>query len=136
MNYRLLILLTLITTAFIGCNDDDPNRIDAVPSISGTWNLSNVSGGFVGTDVDFEDGLITWSFNTETSQVKVINSNADPVAFDGLPSGTYDYVLENNAGVETLKVDYLDMTVNAMSNTQMLLDDGIAYDGFLLSFSR
>ena len=43
-----------------GCTDTDtPLEVDPM---QGTWNLLNISGGFVGMDQDFEKGTVVWSF--------------------------------------------------------------------------
>jgi len=137
MTNQNLFLALFLSLTFIACNsDDDATATFLKPTIAGTWNLTNVSGGFAGVDSDFEEGLVTWTFNTETSEVTVENTNTELTIFDGLPSGTYDYEFDATSEPQTLNVDFLSTIVLELSSTQMLWDEGVAFDGFLLKFNR
>ncbi|RKE98946.1 hypothetical protein [Ichthyenterobacterium magnum] len=80
--YTLILVLFLFS-----CNNDDAQQNNE-PTLNESWSLVNISGGLVGLDDDYETGIITWTFNTETSQVVVSNLNVELVVYDGLANGT------------------------------------------------
>ncbi len=69
------------------------------PSLHGTWNLSNVSGGIAGINEDFEPGLVQWVFDVELSTLTVDNQETEGSMYTGIESGSYPYLLfkQNNA---------------------------------------
>ena len=137
MTNRILLLIMLLSVSFTGCrNDDDHCEEPQQSSISGTWNLTNVSGGLAGIDDDYESGLITWAFNAETSLVTISNLNTNPVIFDGLPTGTYDYEIDTTNMPHTITIDFLSLEVAVLTDIQLILDEGMISDGFQLTFNR
>jgi hypothetical protein len=125
-------MFVLMTLSCHTNDDNSPNEI----SIAGSWNLIHVSGGLAGIDDDFETGLITWSFNEETSSVLVVNNNSEAVIYDGFPSGNYTYSIELNEDIQTLIINDISMIIHTLTATDLILDEGIAVDGFLLSLKR
>ena len=121
----------------LSCNSDDDAQQNTEPTLFGPWSLVNVSGGFAGVNDDFEIGTITWNFNLENLELTVTNTNTTNVIFDGLPSGTYDYALltpiDEDASVVINTFSY---DITTLSSSQLVLDEGIAFDGFLLTFNR
>jgi hypothetical protein len=119
------------------CNDDDDTQQHTDLMLDGSWSLVNVSGGFAGVDDDFEIGLITWGFDHDNWKVTITNNNTVNVIFDGLASGTYDYQLITATGEEIdLVVDSFSFRMTTLTSEQLILDEGVAADGFLLTFSR
>ncbi|MBV7270127.1 hypothetical protein [Winogradskyella luteola] len=134
MKSKFYILILILVT--LSCNNDDDAQQNNDPTLNGSWSLVNVSGRLMGLDDDYDAGLITWTFNTETSQVIVSNLNVEFVVFDGLATGTYDYVLDSTNDIQTLTVENLTLDITTFENLQLILDEGIAADGFLLTFNK
>ncbi|HET8810467.1 MAG TPA: hypothetical protein VFM65_09420 [Flavobacteriaceae bacterium] len=126
----IFTFLVLFFGCFAGCDNSD-NDIDD-PTIYGSWNLMNISGGFAGVDNDFERGTIIWTFDGNSSELVVENNNTEEV-IDGLDSGTYMFSI---SGSDTLFVEGGRFGVYTVSKTQLIIDQGVASDGFLLKFER
>ena len=137
MKSKLYILILALIT--FGCNSDDDAQQDTNATLNGPWSLINVSGGFAGVDDDFEIGLITWDFDIGNLQLTVTNNNTEAVIYDGLSSGDYDYqVLSTTGEVGYLVVHNFGINheIVTVSSSELILDEGAAADGFLLTFSR
>lgn len=127
--------LTFMLLMFSCTSDDDNQNTEA--TLNGSWHLVNVSGGLVGVNDDFDTGLITWIFNENNLELTVINTNTTDVIFDGLASGTYNYQPLTTTGENTdIVVDFFSFRITTLTTVQLILDEGIAADGFLLTFSR
>jgi len=130
--YILVSVLILFS-----CNSDDDAPQNTAPTISGTWSLVNVYGGFAGVDDDFENGTIKWNFNQDNLELTITNTNNADVIYDGFSSGTYDYQILTTTGEDAkVVVNSFSYDISVLTNTQLVLDEGIAADGFLLTFSR
>ena len=129
----------ILALLLISCNNDDDNgsQQNNEPTINGSWSLVNVYGGFAGVDEDFETGLIIWDFNQDNLTVEVTNSNTTNVIYDGFPSGTYNYeIVTLTNGDSSIVIDTFSYTITTLSTSQLVLDEGVAADGFLLTFTR
>mgnify|MGYP000498269196 CR=1 FL=1 len=127
--------LTFMLLMFSCTSDDDNQNTEA--TLNGSWHLVNISGGLVGVNDDFDTGLITWIFNENNLELTVINTNTTDVIFDGLASGTYNYQPLTTTGENTdIVVDFFSFRITTLTTVQLILDEGIAADGFLLTFSR
>ena len=128
--------LVLILFTF-SCNSDDDAQQNTDSALQGTWSLVNVSGGLAGVNDDFEIGTITWNFNEDNLELTVTNTNTTTVIYDGFPSGTYDYELltptEESASVTINSFEY---RITTLTSSLLLLDEGVAADGFLHTFRR
>ena len=91
MKPKLLILLFFVSSLLlVSCNKSDDDGGDAA-TLNGIWHLKNVSGGFVGVDVDYDRGEIVWNFNLTTGVLSVENNleETDPdYAYSGLETGS------------------------------------------------
>ncbi len=127
----------VLTLLMVSCSNNDDEQQNSNPTLDGSWSLVNVSGGFAGIDYDFEVGLITWVFNQGDLELTVTNTNTTNVIYDGLPSGIYDYEVLTQTGEDTsVVINTFNYTITTLSSSQLVLDEGIAFDGFLLTFSR
>lgn len=100
---KLLAVLSFVSLVSCNDNDDKPtnqlipttNNENPNPNepgeIAGQWKLTNVSGGIMGISHNFADGVINWTFDTNTQMVTVLNNNTDPQLQDILASGVYPY---------------------------------------------
>ncbi|MFC0603324.1 hypothetical protein [Winogradskyella pulchriflava] len=125
-----LMLLTL------SCNSDDDNHQTNIPTLDGEWSLVNVFGGLAGVDDDFDVGTIIWDFDEDNSELTVTNTNTANVVYDGFPSGTYDYELLTTDGDTSIIINTFTYRITSLTSSQLVIDEGIALDGFLLTFSR
>ena len=134
---KAYIYLFVFSLFVLSCSNDDDQVSTNEPTLQGEWSLVNVSGGLAGVDDDFPAGLITWDFNLETQELTVINTNVELVIYDGLPTGTYSYTIETTTGSDAIIViNNQNMAVVTITATDLVLDDGVAVDGFLLRFNR
>lgn len=131
-NYFYVLVFAIVS---FSCNDDDalPNN---EPTLNGAWSLVNVSGGFAGVDDDFEVGVITWDFNQENTQVTITNNNTVTVVHDGFPTGVYDYEVVIEEGISTIVIENFDFVIATLNATNLMLDEGVVADGFLLVLNR
>ncbi|MGS2725586.1 hypothetical protein ACU8DI_03180 [Psychroserpens sp. BH13MA-6] len=134
MKTHLVILLCCLLT--LSCNSDDDAAVVIEPTIDGQWSLTNISGGLVGMDQDFEQGTIVWDFDTQNEQVTITNNSDSEMVYSGLNSGTYDYSVSSTETSTVISVDFLNLEIMTLTANQLVLDDGIAFDGFLLTFMR
>ncbi len=132
---RLIYIFFVL--ALVSCsNDDDSSDTGTDASgLDGKWNLTNVSGGFVGLDHDFANGTIVWDFNEANKTVNIINTNADDTIYDVLPTGEYDYSIATVNGIKEFAVDgknigSLELLINEFTIEEQLRD------GFRLKFQR
>lgn len=83
------ILSALFLVALVSCNNSDDDN--TTPStIEGAWRLVSVTGGIAGTNDEFNDGSITWTFENN-GNVTVWNTNPDDNKIDLIESGEYIY---------------------------------------------
>ncbi len=118
------------------CKLDDPQEISTYEFLSGAWSLVNVAGGFAGVDDDFEEGVITWTFNPANQTVLVENQNTEPVLMDILPSGTYSFEIVEREGLEELVVNDQNLGIIDCVDLHLVHVDQRAVDGVAITFSR
>ena len=130
--YVFVLVLFLVS-----CNNNDDSIENTDTTLEGSWSLVNASGGFAGVNDDFEVGLITWNFNQDNLELTVTNANTANVIFDGLHSGTYNYVFLTTTGEDvSLVINSISYDLTTLSSSELELDEGVAADGFLLTFSK
>lgn len=108
-------------------------------TINGTWDLKNVSGGFAGIDVNYNQGDVLWTFNQDDNTLIVENNimTTDPEStYARLESGTYTYEVEQNEGSQILLIDGNDTGEINLSADTLTIDDESGADGFIMTFVR
>ncbi|MEQ6124453.1 hypothetical protein AAON49_09650 [Pseudotenacibaculum sp. MALMAid0570] len=108
-------------------------------TINGTWNLRNVSGGLQGINIDYNHGLVKWTFDLQNNLLTVennITTTGPQDIYAGLDSGTYNFEIEENNQLQTLYVNGVKQGDVYIDGFILKLDDGIAADGFLKEFER
>jgi|GEM_PF-793870 len=140
---KLLGLIALFALA--GCNDDDNDYVPiytppTTEDIDGAWELSNVSGGIIGTSDDFLPGEVTWVFNEENQTVEVFNNNTDDDKVDFFDSGTYDYEVVNNQATPELcgfnfAIDGINLGCFTVTETQFTMSM-VEADGHMITLKR
>lgn len=109
--------------------------------VSGSWSLTNVSGGFAGVDDDFTKGEIVWSFEAKGETLKVDNKDESNAIYKGLPTGTYAYSVLQGKDKYYLLVNDKEMGGILLAETKLVLDQnstsfGSGADGFVLVLVR
>ncbi|RED46498.1 hypothetical protein DFQ10_101269 [Winogradskyella eximia] len=135
MKTTFFILVLMLST--LSCNSDDDTQQNSDPTLDGSWSLVNVTGGLAGIDDDFETGLIIWDFNQDNLELTVTNNNTVNVIYDGFPTGTYDYeIFTETNGEMSVVINTVSYRVTTLASSQLVIDEGIVADGFLLTFIR
>jgi hypothetical protein len=121
---------------FFGCSNDDSNS----PSFSGEWKLINVSGGLMGQNQNIPVSSIVWSINPTTQVISVVNDNNSSTYYDGLPTGIYNYQLQNDPNPSgcgtTLSIEAnQDMGCILFENNHLIINSN-DNDGFRMEFSQ
>ncbi|TRX61860.1 hypothetical protein FNH22_03535 [Fulvivirga sp. M361] len=132
------LIIAFVIGLFTGCGQDDDPTTQA-QTINGTWNLSNVSGGLTGINIDYNVGEVSWVFN-ENTKVLIIENNIESTGpediYAGLESGTYDYKIQHEDDHQVLYIDGAERGILKIEDNILKIDDGVAVDGFLTEFER
>lgn len=142
MKTQFLILLIFSFSLLTSCHKDIDDTIDKgneEVTINGTWHLKNVSGGFAGIDVNYNQGDVLWTFNQDDNTLIVENNimTTDPEStYARLESGTYTYEVEQNEGSQILLIDGNDTGEINLSADTLTIDDESGADGFIMTFVR
>lgn len=131
MTRSIFLSLALIFSLLSCSNDDDNSPI----GIEGEWNLTNIQGGFLGVDQDFDRGVVVWNFNPATEMVTVSNNYIGTDVSVGPASGTYPYIISAPADAEELIINEISLGVITISGTSFSLNE-LAIDGFKYTFNR
>lgn len=136
MRHCLILLLLIGLTTTSSCKNDDDGTEN---SITGTWNLANVYGGFIPTNINYDQGEVIWTFNRSNSRLLIqnnIKTTGPEQIYSGPPSGTYNYeiLLENQE--EVLYIQDERQGVLILESQSLQIDNGLASDGFVTSFER
>ena len=136
------LIVFSLTFFFIltNCQNDD-NNSDNTDILNGQWNLINISGGIAGNNIDFENRLIFWSFNSENSTLTITNNNSDSTINDGLDSGTYSYSIQNSNGKSFLFINNSEFGNITVLDGELLINQNIftnanGADGFILKLNK
>jgi hypothetical protein len=138
MKFRVLALLIILIGLLSSCNNDDDNSLSQ-EGINGSWNLKNVTGGFIGVNIDYNQGDVIWTFNCQNNSLVVENNiitTGPEDIYAGLDTGSYSYIIEQNGDVETLFIDGNERGNIELQNNILKIDDGIIADGFITLFEK
>jgi len=135
---KLCLLMILSLMLFTSCsNDDDSNQTD---TLNGIWNLKNVRGGFIGVDIDFNQGEVKWDFNLENNTLIVENNimtTGPEDIYTGLDSGIYEIRIEENEDIESIFIDDVERGIIILLDDNLKIDDSFfTSDGFITEFER
>lgn len=137
MKEKLLVLCLSVLLFAVSCNDHDETITQ--DSLEGIWHLNNVSGGIQGIDLDYDQGDVVWNFTMAESSVKVestILTNGPKSIYQGLISGTYAIGFEEQDATRTMLIDGIKFRILEIQSTTLILDDGVAADGFVRRFVK
>ena len=136
MKKLVFAAITFCAVFFFGCSSDDSNS----PSFSGEWKLINVSGGLMGQNQNIPANSIVWSINPTTQVISIVNENNSSTYYDGLPTGIYNYQLQNDPNPmgcgTTLSIEEnQDMGCILFENNHLIINSNYN-DGFRMEFSQ
>ncbi|MEO0505970.1 MAG: hypothetical protein AAF090_07430 [Bacteroidota bacterium] len=126
-----------VGTLFLSCNNDDDNT--PAESISGTWKIQNVSGGLQGVDIDYQEGDVDWTFDTDSQTVRVENrilTTGPEDIYAGPETGSYPYEVEQLGQTQILYLDDEVMGGIILSGNTLTVDSGSDADGLVTIFVR
>ena len=136
MRFKKKIIATLffVTLVFINCSED--KEID-VPTILESWQLKNVYGGLQGLNIDYNSNDVKWTF--DKSSVTIINniiSTGPEQIHSGLSSGIYNYDVKTVSNKQVLYINNQKQGEIIISFEDLKIDDNLAADGFLKTFTK
>ncbi|HLW15427.1 MAG TPA: hypothetical protein VKX30_08030 [Flavobacteriaceae bacterium] len=125
----ILLCLMLIMTS---CNSDDDSLN---VNLNGSWTMSNISGGFLGIDTNFEPGQIIWTFDAERQILIVDNSLEEDttVIISGFVSGNYEYYTTTEEETDFLYVENSKFGMYYINSNNLVIDQNTGSDGFLFT---
>lgn len=142
MKTQFLIFLIFSFGLLTSCHKDMDDTIDKGTeevTINGTWHLKNVSGGFAGIDVNYNQGDVLWTFNQNDNTLIVENNimtTSPESTYARLESGTYTFEIEQNEGPQILFIDGNNTGEINLSADTVTIDDESGADGFIMTFMR
>ncbi|MCK0144279.1 hypothetical protein MWU78_01290 [Arenibacter sp. F26102] len=139
MKVHGIILSLGILLVLLGCTTENSHGNEVL--VRGSWNLTNVSGGFAGVDDDFEKGKIVWEFDAKADTLMVVNNDESNSIYNGLPTATYTYSVLQEKDKFYLVVNDKEIGGITVGETKLLLDQnsttfGSGADGFILVFEK
>jgi len=125
----ILLCLMLIMTS---CNSDDDSLN---VNLNGSWTMSNISGGFLGIDTNFEPGQIIWTFDAERQILIVDNSLEEDttVIISEFVSGNYEYYTTTEEETDFLYVENSKFGMYYINSNNLVIDQNTGSDGFLFT---
>lgn len=125
----IFLCLMLIMTS---CNSDDDSLN---VNLNGSWTMSNISGGFLGIDTNFEPGQIIWTFDAERQILIVDNSLEEDttVIISGFVSGNYEYYTTTEEETDFLYVENSKFGMYYINSNNLVIDQNTGSDGFLFT---
>jgi len=139
MKSKILVLLVVGFCGIIAsCNNDDSIQATI---INGTWNLKNISGGLVGINDDYNQGIIKWIFDNQALTLTVENNNSQNTIYDGFESGIYSYSILESGGNSYLIVEDTEFGGYTLTEKNLIIDQnktstGSGADGFIIDLER
>jgi hypothetical protein len=128
-------------TSFIQEESTTLNNSEIGISQALTWNLINLSGGFLGVDQDYKLDIIKWTFDTNNSILTVTNSNPENSTYNGLQQGRYQYRIHNFKGEAYLFIENYEYGIFILDKNSLLINQNITItstisDGFIYKFIK
>ncbi|TMM55932.1 hypothetical protein FEE95_14895 [Maribacter algarum] len=136
-------LLPFVVVLLFGSSCDDSNDSNDTISedpLAGVWHLKNVSGGIQGIDLDYDQGDVSWNFMMDESTLEVesnILTDGPKSINQGLLKGIYAVEFDEQQSIRTLVILGAKFRVLEIDEkSTLVIDDGVAADGFVRTFER
>ncbi|MBD1398480.1 hypothetical protein H9Q13_15010 [Pontibacter sp. JH31] len=135
MKAQILILLMVVGIGLMtSCKRDDNDPAPEI-TINGTWNLKSVRGGLASINREYKKGDVKWIFNETNKTLTVANNIGNDNAYM-LPSGTYQYNIDQTGKSQVLLVNNTDYRMVILSIDQNLVISDDMLDGFTGEFNK
>lgn len=136
MKFFIKLLFICFTFFQLSCqNDTEKSTLNE--KIAREWQLTTVLGGFAGVNQSFNMDEISWSFNSITGTVTIINNTTNESLYDFFETGIYNYQIETmlveGELTDVLFIDSIDMGSISIVDHKLFLHQTYA-DGFQLEF--
>lgn len=138
MKSNTLILTLIATVVFTACKkaecDCEPEN-----TLDGKWQMERVYGGLMGIDLNYAPNEVTWDFNSSQNTVDVTNNiltTGPESIYARFATGVYGYYTQPVNGQQILFVDSTEMGIYTVTGSKLMIDDGLAADGFVTEFVR
>ena len=128
----------VVSVLFLSCNNDDVNS-NPVETIAGTWKMQNVNGGLLGVNVDYREGDVDWTFDTDSQSVRVVNrilTTGPEDIYAGPETGAYPYDIQQLGETEIFYLNDEVMGGIILSGNTLTIDSGSDADGLVTIFVR
>ena len=139
MKKKILILLSILGLAiYTSCNSDDDSVQPEI--LNGTWNLINASGGIAGVNESYQNGSVTWTFDSQNSTVTIEN-NSQATVYTLSTNGTYSYTIVESEDKQYLHINDVEIGRYVLSTNTLIVNEneiasGSRADAFVLQFQR
>lgn len=136
MKSRILPLILVIVLCSLTISCADKTGTPQITAINGAWNLKSVRGGLGGVNDTYSTGQIVWTFDDTTNVLTIANNipNSGPIA--GFDSGTYSYEFRSSSNGDFIFIDNVNKGAISFSINLLVIDDGLASNGFITEFER
>ena len=136
INLLKIIVITLLFNSC--CNQDDGNPVEN--SLKGKWYVVEIIGGFTGTNATFQEGVISWGFNSAENTLHIVNYSNDDSVESLFETGTYTYGVQTNTATpelceETIILDNIDFGCFKIENDELIISQ-IESDGYYIKLIR
>lgn len=137
MKMRIVISLFIISL-LASCQKEQVFNFES--NLEGSWDLINISGGFIGANCDLQEGIVVWSF--DGSQLEIENNDPSGEApCSGVLWGTFNYAILEQNGKRFLLIDgnesgSINVEDNEMTINQNEFSTGPGADGFMLILKK
>lgn len=145
-NYiTLWVFLTIFATSITSCETSDLNTDNQKENLFlekiSQWNLTNIKGGLLGLNENYETGAVKWTFSSKNSTLSIENNNQKDANLDIIKSGNYHYYIVNNKDmlylyIEGLEFGHIIREQNTLKIDQGNTTNGPLTDGYILSFKK
>lgn len=153
---KKIITLALTTIFFvcfpISCDSNDDanfvqekgiahNKTEVVITQNQTWDLINMSGGFIGINQDYSSNIIKWAFDANNSILTITNNDPKNSSYNGLKQGKYQYKIHRTKGESYLFIENSEYGIFILDKNTLLINQnktimGTFSDGFIYKFIR
>jgi hypothetical protein len=138
MKSQLLFLSISTLIAFTACKKTDC-ECASQNTLEGKWHMDSVYGGLQGITLSYATGEVIWDFKPNQGTVEVTNNiltTGPKSIYARFSTGVYGYYIQNTNGQEILFVDSTALGVYTINASTLVVDDGLAADGFVTEFVR
>ena len=139
MKSLVLFLGLAATIAFTACKKTDCECVEQQSNLAGKWHMDSVYGGLMGLQLSYKTGEVIWDFDATNQSVDVTNNivtTGPESIYARFGTGVYGYYTQTVNGQLVLFVDSTELGIYTVTSSKLMIDDGLAADGFVTEFVR